>query len=1028
MDLSVARVRLSSVVKPDSITASQGDFLATHVPLNRIHILKKFELQPNGGRDYSEEDAYRQFVLNPENKHQFVTVYGQSGTGKSHLIRWFEARYEQDRPENEVVLFIRRSDNTLKGTIRQLLEKPEVQGIANRAVYERLVRAAVFVDAEKLKDMIYHNFIIEIDHDEDESRPIKLNNVKKKRLKAFLSNEVVHNNLMVPSGPIERMYSKIAENTCVDRDTIAQFLPEDFIVSADLYDEITKNGADIKAERMAKELMIDDGGIDSAQKIAGYLNQFVNDVIQRCAGIEPGDFRQIFQDIRCELHKLGKNLTLFIEDVTSFTGVDDALLDALIVEHTGMNAGTDMCRLSSIVGTTSNYLQNNFRDNHKDRITALLYIPSDVFDENGLYEFVGRYINAMSIEENVINEWLCNRALPSDYPVHHTVQGAEWDHVAIPDGKQLPLFPFTKKSILYLYRNSLNIGHQTPRYIIRDVIEPVVREVLDNPEHFPSDRYPMIGVDTTLSYQIHSQIKDQEQADRLLRFLTIWGDGTSNRYVDNNTVYISGIRQSMIEELKLPVINGTAVLPPVPVLSSADDQLLSQPQSKENDRIPEQAQRRFSEASRILTSWVGGATIDVSATGGTVGTLRNAIEDLCSYLSTSIYWSIEGVSPDNVSKALAANKVWITLERQLKNSNGFYMMPANWHSQSTLEAMIRWRVYGKQSWNYPGADFDAYLVTSWSASVRDDIIRAVDEDHSLNTSYVEAAMTAEIYRLILFGIYGEHTLKNLTVNYLFEDKTKSLNGTAHSPEWIKLTEFMTHKRADAINIETIRRYFDLPQGSGGSKLVLNDPLLMKAFHKVKTSKLVVSEEDLQSNDPVKLRRNPYIYLKDILDRVGTVANAELAKAKGIIEKIQSKLDWEDIDDQDILELVSQAKTFYQEVNNAQINIQIFSTGTVKKYAKQIAKAYNDICGVLDEKDALPILMTFSTDPIGMLRPLIELIERLESDIIKVDRVVATRMEPFNVGNSDSETDEQYRDELTRIDRCINSLEGGEKSV
>ena len=73
-------------------------------------------------------------------------------------------------------------------------------------------------------------------------------------------------------------------------------------------------------------------------------------------------------------------------------------------------------------------------------------------------------------------------------------------------------------------------------------------------------------------------------------------------------------------------------------------------------------------------------------------------------------------------------------------------------------------------------------------------------------------------------------------------------------------------------------------------------------------------------------------------------------------------------------------------------------------------------------------MTFSTDPIGMLRPLIELIERLESDIIKVDRVVATRMEPFNVGNSDSETDEQYRDELTRIDRCINSLEGGEKSV
>lgn len=133
-----------------------------------------------------------------------------------------------------------------------------------------------------------------------------------------------------------------------------------------------------KLAEMARELMTDDGGVDGAKRIASYLNQFVNDVIQRCAGIEPGDFRQIFQDIRCELHKLGKNLTLFIEDVTSFTGVDDALLDALIVEHTGMHSGTEMCRLSSIVGTTSNYLQNNFRDNHKDRITALLYIPSDV--------------------------------------------------------------------------------------------------------------------------------------------------------------------------------------------------------------------------------------------------------------------------------------------------------------------------------------------------------------------------------------------------------------------------------------------------------------------------------------------------------------------------------------------------------------------------------------------------------------------------------------------------------------------------
>ena len=472
MDSSIARERISYVVKPDSITASQGDFLATHVAIKKLHLLNKFDIMPSGGKTYSEEAVYRRFVLNPENHHQFIAVYGQSGTGKSHLIRWFEARYRYDKPQNEVVLFIRRSDNTLKGTIRQLLATPEVQDIANKEVYDRLVRATVYEDENKLKGRIYHDFINEIEYD-DESHEIHLTNVKRKRLTAFLYNEVVQNYLMAADGPIERIYSKVAENSSVDRDTIAQFSAEDFVVSADLFEDIHRAGADPKAEKMARELMADDSGMEDAKKIADYLNQFVNDVIQRCAGIEPGDFRDIFQDIRRELYRIGKNLTLFIEDVTSFTGVDDAPLDALIVEHTGMNAGENLCRISSIVGTTSNYLQNNFRDNHKDRITQYVYIPSDVFDEDGIFEFVGRYVNAMSLPESTIETWVNNHASSADYPVHTIKEGENWETVSIDYGKELCLYPFTKNSIRYLYQYGLTKGHQTPRYIIRDIIEPV---------------------------------------------------------------------------------------------------------------------------------------------------------------------------------------------------------------------------------------------------------------------------------------------------------------------------------------------------------------------------------------------------------------------------------------------------------------------------------------------------------------------------------------------------------------------------
>ena len=92
----------------------------------------------------------------------------------------------------------------MKGTIRQLLEKPEVQDISNKEVYERLAKASLSVEENKLKDMIYHNFIIEINNDSDE-QDIQLTTVRKKRLIAFLNNEVVHDYLMSSSGPVERI-------------------------------------------------------------------------------------------------------------------------------------------------------------------------------------------------------------------------------------------------------------------------------------------------------------------------------------------------------------------------------------------------------------------------------------------------------------------------------------------------------------------------------------------------------------------------------------------------------------------------------------------------------------------------------------------------------------------------------------------------------------------------------------------------------------------------------------------------------
>lgn len=1016
MNSMIVRERLSSVIKPDSITSSQGDFLATHVPVKKLHLLNKFDVHPSGGDNYSEEEVFNKFILNPLNQHQFISVYGQSGTGKSHLIRWFETRFEQQKPENEVVLFIRRSDNTLKGTIRQLLEKPEVQEIANKEIYERLIRASTYLSENKLKDTIYHNFIIEI-HNDDDSHAIKINNVKRKRLEAFLNNEVVHDYLMSENGPIERMYSKIAEHSFSDMDVIAQFIPEDFYVSPDLNESIRRAGADPKVEKMARELMSDVSGPENAKKLSDYLNQFVNDVIQRCAGIEPGDFRQIFQDIRRELFRLGKNLTLFIEDVTSFTGVDDALLDALIVEHTGMNTSDNICRISSIVGTTGNYLQNNFRDNHKDRITQYVYIPSDIFDQEGLYEFVGRYINTMSLSANTISSWLKNHANPEDYPVHEIVEGAGWENISIEFGKQLCLYPFTKNCINYLYKYRLTMGHQTPRYIIRDIIEPVVSDILNNKDSFPTSKFSTSSINNTLSYSIRHQVPDKAQADRLFRLLSIWGTGLPEQSTINEKIHIAGVPVDIIQELKLPIIN----LSEKTVSNKRSDDLPTEPLLTQTKKISENTQMRVNNTNKTLTNWTNQEPIDVSATIGTAGILRAAQADMCNYLFSVINWQAEGISIDNINKVKASKSTLLMFENQTKG-HGFYTLPATWESMNIISAFIRWREYGKQSWDYPDSDFDTYLITSWTSKIKDSLIKVVDTNESTKISYIEAAVIAEIYRKILYGEYQENSLKNISTKHLFEQSNPMNNKANHSKEWLSLNSVLSQKAADKTNRDTIRRYFNIIQGEGsGSIVILNEPILTKILEKVKLNKLSVSETDLQLQDSVKLRKDIFQHLKDILDRINSVAIAEKSKAFSILEQVYKYFDDDRVDEDEIIELADLTKSFYSEVNNTQINIAVTSPQVVKNNSHKISKAISKISEVLDEEDILTVLMAFSGDPLSDLEPLITLISIIEADIKKVDNQLKLRKSTLGEVNIYSQADKKYQEELLMINGDITIL-------
>ena len=154
-----------------------------------------------------------------------------------------------------------------------------------------------------------------------------------------------------------------------------------------------------------------------------------------------------------------------------------------------------------------------------------------------------------------------------------------------------------------------------------------------------------------------------------------------------------------------------------------------------------------------------------------------------------------------------------------------------------------------------------------------------------------------MYRLILNGEYREKSLGNLTADYIFCNHPAKNKNTWHSNEWNALLAVMHQKDADIINRETVRQYFNLLQGSAAGNVVVLDAInLSKTIRKAKTNKLQIPEEDFQLDDKVKLRKDTYAFLNDIVSRIENVANAEIDIAKKAIQIVYDCFDDDEVEE------------------------------------------------------------------------------------------------------------------------------------
>ena len=1023
MNIEIAKQRYKSVFRPDVINNTKGDFLATHVPMKNLYVISHADVTLQDKKHpMTEEEVFDRFFASSE-EDQFVLVKGASGAGKSHLIRWFYTMLELRKTEREIVLPIKRADNTLKGTIKQLIDMPEVQNMPNKNLYKKLASASTTMPEIELKNTIYYTFVNLIESDDgkaSEDTERMINRVNRQHLVALLQNSLFKERLMLEDGPIERIYCKFAENKTTEvNDKAAEFISAD----SNFFNELLNSGADEKARKIANKLIDNDAFV---KKIVDYINLFVEKVIQRCAGLEPGDLGLVIQEIRQELYKQGKTLTILIEDITAASGVDDSLLDALLTNKVAY-PDKNLCRINSIVGSTDGYYVDKFRVNTKARIENFINVSDDMFnnDVNGLVEFFARYLNTISLPEDAIDKWLGNKADPDLYPVHEVTIGNGWDEFKL-GNSHINLFPFSSRAITFLYKKQdSNMRH--PRALMRDILEPYIKNSLEDLQDYPKRRSSLEGMDPTLQNTIYNRNDlDDNTKIRLTQFMYIWGDGTNNVYSKDGVRYIGGIADCVYEQLGLPLLDGkqvetptgededlTQIDPPKPVTPDPVVQIV-----KENEQV--------AIALKEVDKWIENVDykLNIGQTTANVRALNEARKNMNAYLYAVIDWASEGVPIDAMVRVRdTSNKFLVSFERQTMKSDSVVVLPASIESRKIIEAFVRWSEIGGKSWNFEGSTDYLFRVQKWTESIKPIIVKSIMRYEETEIDYFSFAAAAEFYRLIFNGqCKSFQKPQNFNVEMLLKKNVVDNASNGHTKNWNDLLKKMNGSDGnDARNC--VLQYYNLPQGTAVTSTNYEFDYISfnKAVRKVINTGLKYGIDDLQLEDPVRKRRLMSEYLKYILDRIDTVVSGEKNALNEVIDVLGKVVDLDDIDDEeDIKEIITSIKKFYNQAQISHISVAIHYDvsliNSCNKNAGAIVSAIKTANQIKETTDTQELLLKFSKDPVFALSDFAKLLTLTNSDLVIAKQEVANRMNNVISAGGGNNTD-QYNTDKENLQEC-----------
>ena len=380
---------------------SVAQFLQTHVRLDLSRInARNLETVEARLTEIDVLEDLRARIAENDRDTAIIPVLGDSGAGKSHLVRWLRHALQNDVPDTLRVVFIPKHRTSLRGVVDRVLsafrDMPELDEVRQALLSASDRSESAEELRSRLRNVLADGLEFHADRTDVEEGEREARDALSRSLPPLLRDGHFGPRYLADGSAIARLVEeKLTGRAGSDAAEEAfRFKEEDVTVNAD------DVGSAAEAARGAVQMLLQNpsttgktGDRPLTELAVKMLNDQLPSAVKDVFGVGGSDLKDLFVKARAILHGR-QDVLLLIEDFAMFQGLQDGLVDAISVMVSG-EGEEPLCALLTMFAVTTGYYDKFIPTTLKTRSGRAYMVGDQLADAPS--RFAASYLRAIRL-------------------------------------------------------------------------------------------------------------------------------------------------------------------------------------------------------------------------------------------------------------------------------------------------------------------------------------------------------------------------------------------------------------------------------------------------------------------------------------------------------------------------------------------------------------------------------------------------------------------------------------------------------